>query len=376
MPKDSSNSIHRILVLLTRGSSLSKWKMKGILTREMALYKKLSQDFGYDFLSYGKNDQNLLSELPNGSTVIQNSRQFLPPLYQASLAWFERRRIAAASLIKTNQINGAGLGVYLKRLFRKKLLVRCGMISSRYAELKGWSSEKKLKRLRHERTVFSYADLIFVPTAQDKDYVERQYSVEPKKIKIVPNYVDTEIFKPLPAPKKDPIQICTVLKDSPQKNAEALIKACEGIKGIQLVVVGDIAKNPECVRLVSQSGILAHFTGVMPNDRLAGLFRESTLFVLPSLYEGHPKALLEAMAAALPVIGTRVPGIQEIIRDGQNGFLCETSADSIRQAILAALAQKQKLEPMGLTARAEVVANYSLDRCARLEKEYISELIG
>ena len=60
---------------------------------------------------------------------------------------------------------------------------------------------------------------------------------------------------------------------------------------------------------------------------------KSTIFVLPSFYEGHPKALLEAMSCGAPVLGADSPGIRELIRHGNTGYLCGTDLRSIRVAL-------------------------------------------
>jgi glycosyltransferase involved in cell wall biosynthesis len=74
--------------------------------------------------------------------------------------------------------------------------------------------------------------------------------------------------------------------------------------------------------------------GVVPNSQLARIINRYRYYILPSLYEGTPKTLLEAMACGLVCIGTDVAGINEIITDGVNGWLAKgTDADSIFEAI-------------------------------------------
>jgi glycosyltransferase involved in cell wall biosynthesis len=95
---------------------------------------------------------------------------------------------------------------------------------------------------------------------------------------------------------------------------------------------------------------------------------------MPSLLEGHPKALLEAMACGLPVIATDVPGIREVIRHRTNGYLCGTSPLEIRSAIQDVLADPSLRERMGAKARDYVVQSCSMDKIMNLELELLHEL--
>ncbi len=76
------------------------------------------------------------------------------------------------------------------------------------------------------------------------------------------------------------------------------------------------------------------FLGQIPNEKIPGYLAKADCFVLPSLKEGFGIAILEAQAAGLSVIGTRVGGILDIIEDGKTGILVEPkNSEAIAQAI-------------------------------------------
>lgn len=107
-----------------------------------------------------------------------------------------------------------------------------------------------------------------------------------------------------------------------------------------------------------------HFAGLVSN--LDELMQGADVFVLPSLWEGLPLTLLEAMAAGLPVIGTRVRGISEIIEEGRNGLLvAPTDPRELAGAIAALLADPARRALMGAASREIAVRDYDFERVNR-----------
>ena len=101
------------------------------------------------------------------------------------------------------------------------------------------------------------------------------------------------------------------------------------------------------------------------------------VFILPSLYEGHPKVLIEAMACGMPIIGANTPGIREMIQHQDNGFLCGTDVKSIRKAIVTVLGDHKLRQRIGNNARKHAVTKFSLNHIiAPLELTTLKELIA
>ena len=97
---------------------------------------------------------------------------------------------------------------------------------------------------------------------------------------------------------------------------------------------------------------------------------------MPSHIEHHPKALLEAMACGLPVIGAEVDGIRELIQHRQTGYLCGTSPESIRTAVQDVLADKALRARMGRNAREFVVENFALERVLEMEMGVLQKVLS
>jgi glycosyltransferase involved in cell wall biosynthesis len=110
-----------------------------------------------------------------------------------------------------------------------------------------------------------------------------------------------------------------------------------------------------------------HVLGSLPHERLPEVLHQAAAFVLPSLYEGHPKALLEAMACGLPVIALDVPGINDILRHKETGWLCQPTADSLKKGIQTVLADRKLQQRLSANGSRFIQEHFSLQRVLRQE---------
>ena len=122
--------------------------------------------------------------------------------------------------------------------------------------------------------------------------------------------------------------------------------------------------------------LTVEFLGTVLHRELPRILQDAAMFVIPSCYEGHPKALLEAMATGMPVIGTDVPGIQDVISHRETGLLCDASPKGIRLAISEFLADADMGAEMGRRARDHVLNNFSLQRVTRMELDMLEEVVS
>ena len=96
------------------------------------------------------------------------------------------------------------------------------------------------------------------------------------------------------------------------------------------------------------------------------LMARAEIFVLPSRFEGLPNALLEAMAAGLPCVATRVSGSEDVIIDGESGLLVPPEdPDALAEALVRLLTRPAEALALGRAARARMVARY--DRAAQMQ---------
>lgn len=354
--------------------SLKDWHDLGILEREVKLYNKLSKYFyKIYFLTYGGEDDKKYNSYlsPNIEVVPMpfirkgGRKQFRPVMliYSILMPFINWKILKNASILKTNQIPGCWTAVMAKMIFKKRLILRCGYIWSYFALQNKENVIKIYIKKIIEKFSCTFSDAIVCSSVWDQNYLERNYKV---KAKVIPNYVDTEIFKPLNIPKKKD-SICFVGRLERQKNLIALLEALKGLP-YELTIIGSGNMRKKLEKKAEVDNINVRFINSVSHLRLPEILNQHEVFILPSLYEGTPKALLEAMSCGLPVIGTNVKGIKEIIQHEKNGILCEVNPESIRKAILRVMDNDGLKESLGKEARKTIEEGYTLEKLIEREK--------
>lgn len=372
-----------LALFFTRGVSLQIWQESGLFEREKALYEGhiLNGNFKKIYwFTYGSNDsivaKNLIQEgrLHHSIKVCSMPYFFNIPkvgflLYSILLPFIQHKALRKSHILKTNQIDGSWSAIFAKFLYRKKLVVRSGFTLSIFIK----NSNKSLIKIWIAKCIESFAynfcDLAFVSSSYDKDYVVNNFNIESKKIRVVPNFVDIEIFKPLSL-EKFKNRMIFIGRLNKQKNLFNLIDAASMAK-INLDIYG-YGELRESLELHARSkSIKINFMGTVSNDELPQILSQYQYYVLPSLYEGLPKTLIEAMACGLLCIGTNVQGINELIQHEKNGFLADdTDTSSIYKAIDCAIKiDKIKSNLLCQSAINSIRNKYSLQKIVSIEKE-------
>jgi glycosyltransferase involved in cell wall biosynthesis len=364
----------RLVVFFSRGMSLDGWQRAGILDRELALYRHLLPHLEQlTFLTYGgARDLELAAAMP-GVEILSNRWRLPSNLYSVLAPFLHRRALAAATTFKTNQINGAWCAVIARRLYRKRLMVRCGFLWSDFvARLHGGWRRAAARRL--ERQACRSADVVVVAAEADRRVVVERYGIGAGRVHVIPNYVDTAMFRPMPDVARQSGHITFIGRLDEQKNVMALLEALHGAPGVTLTLVGEGPLRDRLETAALRLGVTATFLGTRPHHELPLLLNRSAAFVLPSHYEGNPKALVEAMACGVPVIGTRVPGIREILVHRETGYLCGTSAAEIRAAIEDVAADASLRERMSAGAIEYVRSHCSVQAAVAQELALLRSL--
>jgi glycosyltransferase involved in cell wall biosynthesis len=277
-------------------------------------------------------------------------------------------------VFKSNQLPGADTALCAARKAKAAFVARSGYLPSLMDAIRYGEDSAQARSARdYEARLLPQADRVVVTTAFAAEEVVQRYGVSPERVRVIPNYVETERFAPKPAAATSRFKIGCIGRLDYQKNLPALVEAVSPLD-VELVLVGEGPQKAHLAELAKAARAKITLAGNLPNQDLPALLGTLDLFVLPSFYEGHPKALIEAMSCGLPVIGARVQGIRELITDELNGLLCEADAVSIRAAIQRVMEDAALAKRIGQAAREYVLSNFSLPRVVEQELALLTEL--
>jgi len=354
-----------VCLFLSRGGSLELWHKLGILERELSLYRKLDKH-KFIIISYGNSEiESQLIEKYKNIEVLYNSFNLPSPIYTILipiLFWNSLRNI---EIIKTNQMNGSEVATLCAKLYRKPLVLRFGFLFSLNLRREyGRFSLKYIYSILLEFLTFNLSSAIVVTSEAIKERVVKRKEDLKEKIFIEPNFVNTKIFKILDVAKV--YDIVFVGRISKEKNIESIIKVALD-KNLKFKIVGNGPLLEELQEKYLRYSHLISFSGVIENNKLPKVIQSAKIFILFSSYEGNPKSLLEAMSCGMPVIGSNVEGIKDIIDHNKNGVLADTNMKSLTESIDFLIEDQNLINNISLKARKFILKNHNLQKI--LEKE-------
>lgn len=375
----------QLALFFTRGVSLKLWLDTGLFDREKQLYEQHLRAERFKkiyWLTYGADDARIASKLQEAGRLHPDimvlpmtrfcSGRWGCLLYSFLMPLIHRRWLKSADIFKTNQMDGSWAAVLAKWLYHSPLVVRTGYTWS-LLKKKHNVAEYKQKLIGFiENVAYNNATIAVVTSEEQARYIFERYSLPREKVRVIPNYINTQLFTPKEPANRHTDRIIFVGRLNREKNLFNLIEAMAQTD-LTLDIYGQGGIRTELEEHAKKFNAKVNFMGVVPNNELPDILNRYKYFILPSFYEGMPKGLLEALACGLVCIGTNVGGISEVIEDGVSGYLVEGTQPHALAEVIERVVQLTNDSVIAEGIR-RVRNGFSLENVMEREKEIIAGL--
>lgn len=236
-----------------------------------------------------------------------------------------------------------------------------------------------------ERKSFNWVGHITTPSQDLKNQLIELFDINSNKIKVIPNILDTNHFKPIKKEHSNYFNILHVGRFERAKGIETLIETfiliAKKYSDIYLTCVGN-PRGPsleKCQHRLLKEGLNERvvFTGYITYDELPAYYSQCDLVVVPSeIYESFSYTVAQGMACGKPVIASNIGGIPETINNGKAGILFEPgNIGDLTEKIEFLYHNGHKRKTIAKKARKHVLENYSIEILGPRYMSYYKSLI-
>jgi glycosyltransferase involved in cell wall biosynthesis len=197
-------------------------------------------------------------------------------------------------------------------------------------------------------------------------------------VTVIPNGVDMEVFQPRALRDDRELRLVFVgrliANKGPDVALDAFLRVEKLFPEARLTMVGDGPMRSRLEHVVNQKGTAGKVEFLGTRTDVAEILGDSDLFVRPSLVEGMPLTVLEAMATALPVIVCDVGGVSEIVSNDVTGFVVPPgSSGAVAEAMALLLGDEERRQRMGAAGLVRVREGYSWDAAAAATERLLGQ---
>lgn len=259
-------------------------------------------------------------------------------------------------------------------VLKKPIVLTC------HGQLKFGSSFKDLFEKLYSKTIgrfiFNSTTKIIALSKDDKNYIA-SFGIDDDKILILPNAIDvdylekcvsnSEIYNELRSKYADKKLVLYVGRIIPRKGIEYLIKSigivAQKYNDVLFILIGDGEYEQTAKQLCEDTGVSNHvlFLSALSDESLFSYYKSAQIFILPSLSEGLPTTILEAMYFNTPVISTNIPGIRNHFKDVAL-LVSPKNEYELAEKIIKLFDENELASTLSVNGKSYVFNNYTWDR--------------
>lgn len=304
-------------------------------------------------------------------------RLLLLPLLLISMFAYTLVRARSATVIHANWAICGVVAVIAGKIAGKKVVLTLrgsDVEKSRSSAVFKWQLQMAL----------AGADFIVCVSESMKNDLLRAYPNYADKISYCHNGISEAFFDSTSSPRhfNAPLRVLAVGSLIPVKGFDLLLQAFQrasDCNSLHLTIVGEGPQRAVLEALIERYGMQSQVTlaGQLPYADMPEIMASSDLFVLSSHAEGRPNVVAEAVASGLPVISADLPGVRDLVIDGENGWLFEAgNVSTLAMRLSRALEGKDELQAMGACGRKRIRAHSQWSAAAYFYSNLFDTLIG
>lgn len=329
----------KVIIFFTYGISLSDWKNSGLLDREVKVYDYLYEkyDVKFVFITYGdESDLSILKECSHIEVIpiykyFKKSKNGFIEILKSFTYFIRLKKIISTknNILKTNQLWGSWVPLLIKLTNKNPLIVRTGYDLLTFKRKENVSIFKIAFYKILTKYSIKFSDRYLVTSDRDLQQIQNEFSFTDEKVIKISNWVEVPLLKNT---KRSVDRLISVGRLEDQKNYEYMIKSFTNSE-LKIDIIGQGSKKEDLISLAKSHNAKINFVGKLSNQELLNKLTGYKYYISSTLYEGNPKSILEAMAAGCIVIAPNVTGVDEIIKDKNNGILYEFENENIEEII-------------------------------------------
>lgn len=301
-------------IFFTTGSSFTDQIKTGQEKRFVEYYlKRYLNDFEKIFIFSYKNEN---FKLPQNCVLVSNRFSLDRFIYSLLIPFLNWKTIREVDVFRVMQLTGTIPAILSKLFFGKPFVFTYGYDYAAFAKLEGQKIRPVLIKFL-EKIAVRFSSAIIITNKKIESLLKIKYPRA--RLFYIPNGVDVRKFKPKPSSiihHPSFIKILFVGRLEKQKNLDSLIKAVALLNKkykIKLTFIGQGKLKLQLIKLAKKLNVSLSIIDKVSHNQMPKYYQQSDISVLPSFLEGHPKALLEAMASGLACLVGKYPGVGEFV---------------------------------------------------------------